>query len=123
MSTGQLDEELASMAMIHSLSDDYSSFVSSPLLMNKLEKATIHQAFHTEETQRRRRAETEDNSSADKALSTLSKSTLHCDNKPGHNIGICFKYEKAQKDAQKPRFQKNNKARAVAEQLQDASKI
>ncbi|KIM85859.1 hypothetical protein PILCRDRAFT_65745 [Piloderma croceum F 1598] len=50
----KLDEELASMAMIRSLPDDYSSFVSSLLLMDKLEKSTIQQAFHTEETQRDR---------------------------------------------------------------------
>ena len=42
----KLDEELASMAMICSLPDDYSSFVSSLLLMDKLEKSAIHQAFH-----------------------------------------------------------------------------
>ena len=55
----KLDEDLASMAMIHSLPDDYSSFVSSLLLMDKLEKSTIQQAFHTEETQRCHRSETD----------------------------------------------------------------
>jgi len=118
----KLDEELASMAMIRSLPDDYSSFVSSLLLMDKLEKSAIHQAFHTEETQRRRRAEIEQISS-DKALSTVpqTSTTLHCDfcDKPGHIIAKCYKYIKAQKDAKKPRFKKD-KARAVAE---DASQI
>jgi gag-polypeptide of LTR copia-type len=45
----KLDEELASMAMICSLPDDYLSFVSSLLLMDKLEKSTIHQAFQRDE--------------------------------------------------------------------------
>ena len=82
----KLDEELASMAMIRSLPDDYSSFVSSLLLMDKLEKSAIHQAFHTEETQRRCRAEIEQ-ISFDKALSTVpqTSTTLHCDfcDRPG----------------------------------------
>jgi len=73
------------MAMIRSLPDDYASFVSSLLVMDKLEKSAIHQAFHTEETQRRRRAETE---SSDKAFSTVPQpsTTLHCDfcDRDGH---------------------------------------
>lgn len=36
-----LDEELQSMAMIRSLPDDYSNFVSSLLIMDKLDKATV----------------------------------------------------------------------------------
>ncbi|KAF8813568.1 hypothetical protein BYT27DRAFT_7219966 [Phlegmacium glaucopus] len=41
----QLDDELASMAMIRALPDEYSAFTSSLLLLDKLDKATIHQAF------------------------------------------------------------------------------
>jgi len=66
----KLDEELASMAMIRSLPDDYSSFVSSLLLMDKLEKSTIQQAFHTEETQRHHCFETDESAAA---FSTSSK--------------------------------------------------
>jgi len=39
----KLDEELASMAMIRSLPEEYSGFVSSLLLMDKMDKATIQQ--------------------------------------------------------------------------------
>jgi hypothetical protein len=117
----KLDEELTSMAMIRSLPDDYASFVSSLLVMDKLEKSTIQQAFHTEETQRRRRAETE---SSDKALSTVPQpsTNLHCDfcDRDGHILSKCYKYLKAQKDAKKPHSQKKDKARAAAE---DVSKV
>ena len=51
-----LDDELASMALIRALPDDYASFSSSLLLMDKLDQATIHQAFVTEDIQRRKRA-------------------------------------------------------------------
>jgi hypothetical protein len=50
-----LDKELTSMVLIRSLPDEYSHFVSSLLLMDKLDKDTITQAFLTEETQRRHR--------------------------------------------------------------------
>ena len=44
----QLDEELASMALIRALpAEEFSSFTSSLLLMDKLDRATIHQAFVT----------------------------------------------------------------------------
>ncbi len=43
-----LDDELASMTLIRSLTKEYSAFASSLLLMDKLEKATIQQAFVTE---------------------------------------------------------------------------
>jgi hypothetical protein len=51
-----LDDELASMTLIRALPDEFSAFASSLLLLDKLEKSTIHQAFLTEESQRRRRA-------------------------------------------------------------------
>ncbi len=44
-----LDDELASMTLIRSLTEEYSAFASFLLLMDKLEKATIQQAFVTEE--------------------------------------------------------------------------
>ncbi|KAG6821745.1 hypothetical protein H0H92_001092, partial [Tricholoma furcatifolium] len=53
----QLDNELVSMALIRSLPEEYSSFVSSLLLLESLDKATIHQAFVREDTQRSRRSQ------------------------------------------------------------------
>jgi hypothetical protein len=52
-----LDDELASMTLIRALPDEFSAFASSLLLLDKLEKSTIHQAFVTEESQRRHRAD------------------------------------------------------------------
>ena len=47
----QLDDELASMAMIRALPEEYSAFTSSLFLLDKLGGSTIHQAFVGEETQ------------------------------------------------------------------------
>ena len=41
----KLDDELASMAMIRALPEEFSNFASSLLLMDKLDKASIQQAF------------------------------------------------------------------------------
>ncbi len=51
-----LDDELATMTLIRALPDEFSGFASSLLLLDKLEKATIQQAFVSEESQRRHRA-------------------------------------------------------------------
>ncbi|KXN89409.1 hypothetical protein AN958_05782 [Leucoagaricus sp. SymC.cos] len=52
-----LDEELASMTLICALpAEEYSSFTSSLLLKDKLDKAAVHQAFVTEDIQQCRRA-------------------------------------------------------------------
>jgi hypothetical protein len=47
-----LDNELASMALIRLLLEEYSGFTLSLLLMDKLDKTTVHQAFVTEDLQR-----------------------------------------------------------------------
>ncbi|KNZ80298.1 hypothetical protein J132_06414 [Termitomyces sp. J132] len=47
----KLDNELASMTLIRVLPDDFSAFVSTLLLKDNLDKAKVHQAFVTEETQ------------------------------------------------------------------------
>ena len=48
-SLNKLDKELLCMAMVRALPEDYSDFVSTLMLGDKLDKATITQAFHTEE--------------------------------------------------------------------------
>jgi hypothetical protein len=40
------------MTLIRVLPDEFNGFASSLLLLDKLEKSTIHQAFVTEESQR-----------------------------------------------------------------------
>ena len=52
-----LDEELQCMAMIRALPDEYRHLSSSLLLIDKLDKATILQAFRSEELNRQRQAE------------------------------------------------------------------
>ena len=68
-----LDKELTSMVLIRALPDEYSHFVSSLLLMDKLDKDTVQQAFLTEEIQRRHCA-TDVLSAA--AMSAASTSTV-----------------------------------------------
>src|SRR5271169_105409 len=52
-----LDEELQCMAMIRALPEQYRHLSSSLLLVDKLDKATILQAFRSEELNRQRQAE------------------------------------------------------------------
>ena len=47
----QLDEELQCMALIHVLPNEYGHLSSTLLLAEKLDKATILQAFRSEETE------------------------------------------------------------------------
>ncbi|EKM73242.1 hypothetical protein AGABI1DRAFT_135259, partial [Agaricus bisporus var. burnettii JB137-S8] len=106
----QLDDELASMALIRALPDEFSGFTSSLLLMDKLDKTTVHQAFVTEDLQRRKRAQ--DASGTSQALTARSGSqfaTKTCDfcGREGHKFAECKTFERAksraQEDAQKPR--------------------
>jgi hypothetical protein len=53
----QLDEELQCMALIRSLPDDYRHLSSTLLLVDKLDKAMILQAFRSEELNRQRNNE------------------------------------------------------------------
>ena len=53
----KLDEELQCMAMIHALPEEYRHLSSSLLLVDKLDKATILQAFRSDELNRQRQGE------------------------------------------------------------------
>ena len=53
----QLDEELQCMALIRALPDEYKHLSASLLLMEKLDKDTILQAFRSEELNRQRQTE------------------------------------------------------------------
>ena len=52
-----LDEELQCMALIHALPDEYRHLSSSLLLIDKLDKVTILEAFRSEELNRQRQSE------------------------------------------------------------------
>jgi hypothetical protein len=60
------------MTLIRVLPDEFSVFASSLLLLDKLEKSTIHQAFVTEESQCRHRASHAPNVSSALAASSSS---------------------------------------------------
>jgi len=118
----KLDEELLSMTMIRALPDDYDNFVSSVLLLDKLDKEVIIQAFQTEETQRKRRSDAESTTPSAKALAAITptphnhshnhSNTEKCDfcGRNGHTQAKCWKFEKAQKEARKPRPKQNANA-------------
>ena len=111
-----LDDELASMALIRSLpSEEYNAFISHLLLLDKLEKTTVHQALITEELQRQRRAG--DIPSSSQALSVTSGKPIRCDfcSMNNHTMDKCFAFKRAKKQAHenaaKPRkFRYANKA-------------
>jgi hypothetical protein len=96
-----LDDELASMALIRGLpSEEYSAFISHLLLLDKLEKATVHQALITEELQRQKRAA--DIPSNSQALLVTSAKPVKCDfcSMNNHTVDKCYAYERAKKQAQ-----------------------
>ena len=80
--------------MICSLPTECSNFVLSLLLMNKLDKSTVQQAFHTEETQRYHHSKIEDQGPSDKSLNTMFKTIkdLICAfcNKSGQKYILCY---------------------------------
>ena len=98
-----LDKELSSMVLLRALPDDYSHFVTSLLLLDKLDKATITQAFLTEETQRRRRAADALSAAALSAaalsVSSSSSSTCAFCTRSGHTQADCRAFARAQKNA------------------------
>jgi hypothetical protein len=98
-----LDNELASMALIRSLPEEYSSFTSSLLLMDKLDKTTVHQAFVTEDLQCRKRVQ--DASGGSQALAArfgFKNKSKTCDfcGRENHTVDTCKTFESARKRAQ-----------------------
>ena len=89
-SLNRLDEELLCMAMIRALPEDYSHFVSSLMLNDKLDRAIITQAFHTEETQRMRRSSPQVSEVANKASSSTSNKYVGQRRKPKYSGPSCY---------------------------------
>ncbi len=86
------------MTLIRALPDEFSGFASSLLLLDKLEKATIQQAFVSEESQRRHRASNAPNvASALAATSSRppASSTAECEfcGRLGHLQATCKQYK------------------------------
>jgi len=74
----KLDDELASMAMIRALPEEFSNFASLLLLMDKLDKASIQQAFVSEESQRRHCASEAPAVASALAVNSASAALLKC---------------------------------------------
>jgi len=118
----KLDEELASMACIRALPQDYGSFISSLLLKDTLDKAAVYQAFVTEEIQCCRHAA----DSAQMAMATsafLQKAECEFCGKPGHAMSKCYAPQNAQKDAKaKKNKPKQKKHTEQANQAKESDK-
>jgi len=118
-----LDKGLTSMVLIRALPDDYSHFVSSLLLLDKLDKETITQAFLTQEIQRRRRATDAANVSAAAMGAAAAASPTSCQfcGISGHVIASCFKFQRAKADASKPRGQHGHRAKKTSTPAQETT--
>jgi len=101
-----LDNELACMALIRSLPEEYSHFTSYLLLLDTLDKTKLQSAFMTEELNRSHRPEllsTQDSASALKAQypsvrpagaqQRRCRGSQRCDycGKDGHTSNRCFR--------------------------------
>jgi hypothetical protein len=97
-----LDEKLACMCLIRALPDNYSAFISSLLLKDKLDKSTIHQAFVTKDLQRQKRPSDFSTSTAFSATSQSFKSSIQCHwcSREGHIESQCNTKARARAQAQ-----------------------
>jgi len=107
----KLDNELASMALIPALPEEYNSFVSSLLLKDNLDKAAVQEAFATEGNQRRRRAEQPAVGTAFATSSSSSKCCGFCGTE-GHGIDDCNTYKRGLEYAKAKRAGKKSKQKA-----------
>ena len=100
-----LDNELHSMALIRALPEEYSSFVSSLMLIDNLDRSTIHEAFRNEQLNRERRSGFSGDSTSGVALSTTSVIGSICDfcGFKGHTLPQCRKFLAAKTEAHKPK--------------------
>ena len=110
----KLDEELASMALIRALPQEYNTFASSLLLLDKLDKDSIFSAFITEDLQRRRNAsEAPAIGTAFAATpSTAAKAELFCDfcEYTNHVINDCHAFKRYKKEHKAKKEKGKNKA-------------
>jgi hypothetical protein len=107
---GNLDNELALMAMLRSLPhEEYADFVSSLMWQKDLTRADVEAAFQVEQTKRIAHCGPLLSPSGDAALRTTAQAPRQ--NKPGvkcgfctgkeHDEDACYKKDRACKDAQK----------------------
>ncbi|TDL20497.1 hypothetical protein BD410DRAFT_700995, partial [Rickenella mellea] len=101
------------MALIRALPAEYSSFASSLLLLEKFDKAKLHQAFITEENNRVPRP-TVDSPIALRSAAIAHSSTTKCTfcTRTGHVMENCYKFRDAKQlaatEASEPIQQRQN---------------
>ncbi|KAF8226815.1 hypothetical protein L208DRAFT_344995 [Tricholoma matsutake] len=100
-----LDNELHSMALIRALPNEYSSFVSSLMLIDNLDRSTIHEAFRNEQLNCECHSGFSSDSTSGTALATSSVIGLLCDfcRFKGHTLPQCRKFLAAKMEARKPK--------------------
>ena len=132
-----LDEELQCMALIRALPEEYRHLSSSLLLMDKMDKDVILQAFRSEEQNRQRHTETVNQAKANgqkgsRSSKTPLKADTHCYfcKKKGHWTDTCpelkeLKELKREKDKSKTEGASKaaEKAEAVTEFAGKASAV
>jgi len=116
-SLDDFDKELASMVLIRALPEEYNAFSSSLLLMDKLDKDTIAQAFVAEEAQRRHRSN--DAPSAAMAARAAASLTCHFCSRPGHIQAECNSYQRAQATARENASKPHNRHKKSGQQAQN----
>ncbi|KAF8226531.1 hypothetical protein L208DRAFT_1301448, partial [Tricholoma matsutake] len=96
-----LDNELHSMALIRALPNEYSSFVSSLMLIDNLDRSTIHEAFRNEQLNHEHHSGFSSDSTSSTALATSSVIGLLCDlcRFKGHTLPQCRKFLAAKTEA------------------------
>ncbi len=85
----ELDEELQCMALVRALPDDYRHLASTLLLVDKLDKAMILQAFRSEELNRQRNTESVNRAKAFGKGATLAEILCYYCKKKGHIARNC----------------------------------
>ena len=115
----KMDQELACMAMICTLPEDYSSFVSATLLLTDLDKEKLQSAFITEEAQRHHK-ENSPTTALRASTQTGPKICTFCKYK-GHMQDTCTRYLGARKEMQcqlaESRLSKQNNSIPTVQQV------
>ena len=128
-SIDMLDEELQCMALIRALPEEYRHLSSSLLLMDKLDKNVILQAFRSEELNRQRQTEMVNRAKAvNGALSKSQRKENICGicGKKGHWDSQCYQKDKKDKgkgNTEGAKKAEEEKAEAVTEFAGKASAV
>lgn len=127
----ELDDELACMTMLHALPEEFHHLSTSLQLADKLNKATLLQAFITEDINQKCKVESGSFPVASALSAAVSAVVCAFCSLPGHSIDSCYRFREAKaaasKEAQEKRQKRQEgdrkrpqKAHAAQDQSQDA---